>query len=131
MAFGSNEARQWLTQESADHRAALAALEAGNFPDDVAGRRIAALAARSSATEAGLIRDYLTTGMKLTVAAEEKLLGQPIPPTPELKADLKRLEILKGKMGCAAWTALEPLLPFSRNDLWEVKELAEDLHREA
>ena len=101
------------------------------MPRDAARTGGEAFADLSSPTEAGYIRDYLTTGMKLTVAAEEKLLGQVIPPTPELKADLKRLEILKGKMGCAAWTALEPLLPFSRNDLWEVKELAEDLHREA
>ena len=129
--FGSNEARGWLLEESANHRAALDALEAGRFPDDASGRRIATLAARVGGTEAGHIRDYLTISMGLIVAAEEKLLGKPVPPQAELDSAFERLDQSRQAMGRSGFAALEPLLPFSRNDLWEIKELREDLRKDA
>ncbi|MEO7505544.1 MAG: PrsW family glutamic-type intramembrane protease [Sphingomicrobium sp.] len=128
--FGSTEARGWLLEESADHRAALDALEAGRFPDTASGRRIAALADRVGGAQAERIRDYLTTAMRLTVAAEEKLLGKPVPPKDELEAAFTHLEQSREAIGRTGFSALEPLLPFSRNDLWEVKELREDLRKD-
>ncbi len=128
--FGSTEARGWLIEESANHRAALEALEAGRFPDDASGRRIAALADRAGGTEAQHIRDYVTTAMRLIVAAEEKLLGKPVPPKAELDSAFDRLDQLRRAMGRTAFATLEPMLPFSRNDLWEVKELREDLRKD-
>jgi RsiW-degrading membrane proteinase PrsW (M82 family) len=128
-AFGSSEARDWLVAESANHRAALEALQAGRFPDDASGTRIAALAARSGGAEADLIRAYLATAMKLTVVAEEKLLGKPVPPASELSADFERLDSTRKAIGRTGFAALEPLLPFSRNDQWELKELREDLRK--
>ena len=130
-AFGSKEAQGWLVEESRDHRAALEALQAGRFPDGESGRRIAGLAARLDQGGADRVRAYLTSAMRLTVAAEEKLLGQPIPPAKELLAELDAMASLKAAMGRTGWAALEPLLPFSRNDQWEVSELVEDLRREA
>jgi len=128
-AFGSSEARGWLIEESANHRAALEALEGGRFPDDASGRRIAALAHRVGGGEADRIRDYLTVAMRLVVAAEEKLLGKPVPPLAELKAEFDRLDKAKQAMGRTGFAALELLLPFSRNDLWELSELREDLRK--
>ena len=128
--FGSNEARGWLIEESANHRAALAALEGGAFPDDASGRKIAALAARAGGAQAAHIRDYLTVAMRLMVAAEEKLLGKPVPPAAELERDFAALESAKAAIGRSGFAALDPLLPFSRNDLWELKELREDLRKD-
>ena len=98
-AFGSKEAQGWLAEESRDHRAALEALQTGRFPDSESGRRIAALAARLDPADAERVRAYLTSAMRLTVAAEEKLLGQPIPPAPELLDELETMGSLKAAMG--------------------------------
>ena len=129
-AFGSNEAKTWLLDESADHKAALATLDAGDFPDDASGQRIAALAARSGPVAGERIHDYLATQMALVVAAEEKLLGNAVAPRAELAAQFDRLEQLRRDIGRTGFAALDPLLPFSRNDLWEMNELREDLRKD-
>ena len=129
-AFGSNEAKTWLLDESADHKAALNKLSAGVFPDDASGQRIAALAARSGPIQGERIRDYLATHMALVVIAEEKLLGQAAPPEAELAALFAKLDALPAAIGRTGFAALKPLLPFSRNDLWELNELREDLRKD-
>ena len=129
-AFGSNEAKTWLLDESADHKAALGQLSAGAFPDDASGQRIAALAARAGPVGGERIRDYLATHMALVVAAEEKLLGREVPPKPDLAALFERLDALPRAIGRTGFAALDPLLPFSRNDLWEMNELREDLRKD-
>jgi RsiW-degrading membrane proteinase PrsW (M82 family) len=127
--FGSGEARGWLIEESANHRAALQALEQGQLPDDASGHKIANLLRRSSTDEARHIRDYLVASMRLVVSAEEKLLGHPIPPRADLLATIDRMESARRAMGLSGFAALEPLLPYSRNDLWEISELREDLRK--
>ena len=42
-------------------------------------------------------------------------------------AAFDRLEALKHDLGTTAFAALKPLLPFSRNDYWEISELEERL----
>jgi len=129
--FGSREAESWLNEESAAHRAALAEIDGGGWPNTPSGRQLAALAAKGGSAHAGEVRDYLSTAMRLMVAAEEKLLGKPIPPADELRAGFERLETLERAMGRARFAALRPLLPFSRNDRWEMKELREDIEKGA
>ena len=43
----------------------------------------------------------------------------------ELRGDMRRLEQMRHDMGRTAYAALTPLLPFSRNDEWELSELRE------
>ena len=43
----------------------------------------------------------------------------------ELRGELARLRQLRHDMGLTGYAALEPLLPFSRNDRWELAELNE------
>ena len=129
-AFGSNEAKTWLLDESADHKAALAKFGDGGFPDDASGQRIATLAARSGPVQGGRIHDYVATHMALVVMAEEKLLGQAVPARPEIEALFAKLDALPAAIGRTGFAALKPLLPFSRNDLWEMNELREDLHKD-
>ena len=128
--FGTGEARQWLEAERADHRALLETLSAGRFPDDPGGRRIAALAERSGAKTGERIREYCELLTRLVLTSEETLLEQSAD-AGRVEADsaaaFERLAILKRELGRTTLAALNPLLPFSRNDYWELSELRERL----
>ena len=128
--FGAQEAEQWLSQESAVHRVALAAWRSGGYPDSESGRRIAALVARSDPATGKAIRDYCEQMTALVLAAETALHDQ--------ASDADKVEIdahttfeqakaTRQAMGRTTFAALKPLLPFSRNDYWEVSELKERL----
>jgi len=45
-------------------------------------------------------------------------------------ATFKRADALKRQLGPSTLAALTPLLPFSRNDYWELSELKERLARQ-
>jgi RsiW-degrading membrane proteinase PrsW (M82 family) len=128
--FGAVEAQQWLNEERAGTRTALEAWEAGRFPDDESGRKIAALVARSDETTAARIREYCQLLTWLLLQAEDTLHDQ-LSDTEKLhihgKAAFARLEVLKRELGKTHVTTLKALLPFSRNDYWEISELKERL----
>ena len=128
--FGSAEAQTWLLAERDTHRAHLETLRQGQFPDDASGRRLAALAGRSGTTTGERIREYCEVLTGLVVAAEDALARQ--------SSDQHRVEIdasdgfarlarLEHDLGRSTLSALKPLLPFSRNDYWELSELKERL----
>jgi hypothetical protein len=128
--MGSGEAQQWLKQESSAHRQMLKTLRSGAFPDDVHGRRIAALAARAGTGASDSIREYWEVLTSLVLTAEETLLEQSTADertVADARAAFDRLAVLKRALGPSLMTALKPLLPFSRNDYWEVSELEERL----
>ncbi|QIK95321.1 PrsW family intramembrane metalloprotease [Sphingomonas sp. HDW15A] len=130
--FGAQEAQHWLTEESAIHRQALEAWQSGGYPDDASGRRIAALVARSDAATGKMIRDYCENMTALVLAAELALHKQANEgERVEIDAGetIRKVEAAKQAMGRATFAALRPLLPFSRNDYWEVSELEERLTR--
>ncbi len=128
--YGAQEAQEWLAQESAEHRIALAAWRADGYPDDSSGRKIAAFAARSTPAVAQTIRSYCETLTALVLAAEIAL-HQQAERTDEVEVDaaaeFAKLEQLENALGRTSLGALRPLLPFSRNDYWEVSELRERL----
>lgn len=128
--FGTGEAQRWLAVERAAHRAMLDALRTGRFPDDPVGRRIAALAVRSGAQTGERIREYWEQLTRLVLASEEILLEQSADGE-RVEADIgggfERLAELKRELGRSTMAALNPLLPFSRNDYWELSELRERL----
>jgi RsiW-degrading membrane proteinase PrsW (M82 family) len=130
--FGASEAQQWLAVERETHRAQLEILRAGKFPDDASGRRVAALAARCDPRTAACIRDYCEALTALVLTAEDTLLKQSSD-SARLSVDsvaaFNRLDELKRQLGPSTLTALTPLLPFSRNDYWELSELKERLSR--
>lgn len=130
--FGAQEAQHWLAEESAAHRAALQAWQSGAFPDDESGRRIAALIARSDAKSGQLIREYCQHMTALVLAAETTLHAQSEEGERveiDARDTFKKVEAAKQAMGRTTFAALRPLLPFSRNDYWEVSELEERLSR--
>ncbi|MEO8547069.1 MAG: PrsW family glutamic-type intramembrane protease [Sphingomicrobium sp.] len=128
--FGSGEARQWLTVEREAHRALLETLNSGRFPDDPDGRRVAAFAARSGPKNGELIREYWELLTRLVLTSEEILLQQSAN-SERVEADsaaaFTRLAELKRTLGRSTMAALTPMLPFSRNDYWELSELRERL----
>ncbi|MBA3510386.1 MAG: PrsW family intramembrane metalloprotease [Sphingomonas sp.] len=129
--LGAREAQHWLESEREVHRAMLETLRAGGFPQDAAGRRIAALAARLGPDASRQMRDYWELQAWLVLKAEEILGGQPQDAEPCTAADIasqfERLAALKRKLGPTMLATLLPLLPFSRNDYWEIAQLKERL----
>jgi RsiW-degrading membrane proteinase PrsW (M82 family) len=132
--FGTGEAQRWLTVDRDAHRALLDTLSAGRFPDDPGGRRIAALAARFGGETGELIREYWEVLTRLVLMSEETLLQQSADAArveADTAAAFTRLAELKRKLGRSSMAALKPLMPFSRNDYWELSELGQRLKGKA
>jgi RsiW-degrading membrane proteinase PrsW (M82 family) len=129
LRFGESETQQWLAEESEGHRRWLDEWRAGGFPADHRGQRIAALAARSTKVEADLIRCYCMLKTELVLTAEEELLDRDRKLEDDerevLRENFDRLSRLQREIGRTGFAALRPLLPFSRNDEWELAELKE------
>ena len=128
--FGAVEAQKWLNEERAETRAALEAWEAGKFPDDESGRKIGALIKRSDEKTAARMREYCQVLTWLVLQAEDTLHDQ-VEDTEKLhihgRTAFERLEVLKRELGKTNVATLKALLPFSRNDYWEISELKERL----
>jgi hypothetical protein len=129
--FGAAEAQQWLTAECAAHQAQLEALRAGRWPDSPAGRKVAALAERSSAEQAARIRRYWELEAWLVAEAEETMIeeaaGDAEFDASRVAAAFAELAQLKRSLGPAVHAELKRSLPFSRNDQWEMSELRQRL----
>jgi hypothetical protein len=134
LRFGEGEAKGWLAEESAAHAAALTEWQAGGFPKDASGQRIEALARRSAGSQAERIHAYCALKTELVLAAERELQDKDRLVPPEDRYRLRRqfaeLEALRRAMGRTGFAALAPLLPFSRNDEWELSELEEVVGRD-
>jgi len=131
--FGTAEAQRWLAAESADHRAQLEALRAGEWPGGRAGKRIAALAERLDSESVKRIRRYWEIEAWLVAEAEETMMeeaaGDATFDPSQMRAALAERDGLKQALGHSTFAALRALLPFSRNDLWELNELKQRLGR--
>ena len=129
--FGQAEAARWLDQEVVGHRARLAALDAGEWPEN--GSRVATLAERLGGESAVSIRTYYRTLAWLVVEAEETMIeegsGDVEVDSAKVRTAFAELERAKAAMGRSTFAALKPLLPFSRNDLWEVSELRQRVRK--
>jgi RsiW-degrading membrane proteinase PrsW (M82 family) len=134
LRFGEGEAQNWLAEECTIHETMLAAWKSGRFPDDTSGRRIAALARRVSGQEAERIRAYCMLKTELVLAAERELQDGDRHIAPEqrqrLRGQFAQLEAMRQSMSRTGFAALRPLLPFSRNDEWELSELRELIGRD-
>ena len=125
--FGTAEAHKWLAADSSQHRAQLDALRSGKWPDSRAGTRIAALAERLGPATADNIRRYWEVQAWLVLEAEQAMLdeagGDAVLDRDEIAAAFDELASIGHALGRGRMAALKPLLPFSRNDYWEVREL--------
>jgi len=125
--FGTAEAQHWLEEEYKAHKAQLAALRSGHWPDSPSGRRIAALAERLGPGSEVRIKRYWELQAWLVVEAEETLMeeaaGDAEFDSEEVRSAFAEMDGLRRALGKSSFAALKALLPFSRNDYWEVSEL--------
>jgi RsiW-degrading membrane proteinase PrsW (M82 family) len=125
--FGTAEAESWLKAECAAHHVQLEALRSGQWPDGPAGGKIAALAERLGPEAAKRIRRYWELQAWLVVQAEEVMMeeaeGDATFDHEQIRAALAEQAGLRQALGRSTFTAMKALLPFSRNDDWEVSEL--------
>ena len=131
--FGTAEAERWLTAEREMHKAQLDILREGRWPDSPSGQKIAALARRLDAQSAQRIRRYWELQAYLVVEAEDTMLeeaaGDAVFDAAQIRAAFAELAGLRQALGRSTFAALQALLPFSRNDLWEVSELRQRVDR--
>jgi hypothetical protein len=131
--IGSHEAHGWLVVDMAEHRAALDALRSGRWPDGPAGQKIAALAGRLDDEGAKRVRRYWELQTWLVAEAEETMLEEAAGDAEfnpaQVRAAFAEIDGLKRALGRSTLAALQALLPFSRNDQWEVAELRQRLNR--
>jgi RsiW-degrading membrane proteinase PrsW (M82 family) len=129
--FGTTEAERWLTVELAEHKRQLETLRSGQWPDSVSGRKIAALAGRLGPEGARRIRRYWELQAWLIAQAEETLMeeaeGDVQVDGDQVRAAFAELAGLRRALGRSTFAALKSLLPFSRNDYWELNELKQRL----
>jgi len=131
LSLGAAEAQRWLTAECAEHRAQVETLRAGRWPDGPAGRKIAALAGRLDDESAKRVRRYWELQAWLVAEAEDTMMeeaaGDAEFDPAQVRAALAELDGLRKALGRSTFAAMQALLPFSRNDLWEVSELKQRL----
>jgi RsiW-degrading membrane proteinase PrsW (M82 family) len=131
--LGTAEAQRWLASESAEHRAQVEALRARRWPDGPAGEKIAALAGRLDPEAAKRVRRYWELQAWLVAEAEDAMMeegaGDASFDASRVRAALAEIDGLKRALGRSTFSALKSLLPFSRNDYWEVAELRQRLGR--
>lgn len=129
--LGTAEAQRWLAAECAEHRAQVEALRAGRWPDGPAGRKIAALSARLDPESVKRIRRYWELQAWLVAEAEETMMeeagGDAEFDASAVRSAFAELDSLKRALGRSTFAALQMLLPFSRNDQWELSELRQRL----
>lgn len=129
--FGEAEAERWLVVERAEHQKQLKTLRSGEWPDSPAGQKIAALAGRLGPEATKRIRRYWELQAWLVAEAEETMIEQAAGhaefDSGEIRAVFAELAGLKRSLGKSTHTAVKALLPFSRNDYWEVSELHQRL----
>ncbi|HSR00374.1 MAG TPA: PrsW family glutamic-type intramembrane protease [Sphingomicrobium sp.] len=131
--FGTAEAERWLVAEHAEHKAQLEVLRSGKWPDSPSGQKIAALADRVGPQATQRMRRYWELQAWLVAEAEETMIEQAEGRVEfdegEIHAVFEELAGLKRALGKSTFAAFNALLPFSRNDYWEVSELKERLGR--
>jgi RsiW-degrading membrane proteinase PrsW (M82 family) len=131
--FGTAEAQRWLAAECAEHKAQLEALRAGLWPDGPSGEKIAALAERLDSESVKRVRRYWELQAWLVAEAEETMMeeaaGNAKFDASTVRAAIAELDGLRKALGRSTFAALQALLPFSRNDQWEVSELRQRLGR--
>jgi RsiW-degrading membrane proteinase PrsW (M82 family) len=134
-SFGTSEAEKWLATESAEHQLQLEALRAGRWPEGPSGKKIAALAQRVDGETAKRLRRYWELQAWLVHEAEETMLeeaaGDAKFDPAQIRAAFAELKGLRKALGRSTFTALKALLPFSRNDYWEVSELRQRISRDS
>ena len=132
--FGTTEAQGWLKSEKKQHLSEYALLHAGEWPATPAGQRVAAFARSLQPPLDAHVRRYWEVLAWLVVQAEEALLEESegdVEFDPQaVAAGFAELRTLQDALGRDIFGALKRMLPFSRNDYWELGELKQRIDRQ-
>ena len=132
--FGTTEAQGWLESEKKQHLSEYRALHEGGWPATPAGDRVAAFARSLQPPFDGQVRRYWEVLAWLVVQAEETLLeeaeGEVEFDPKAIEGAFAELQDLQEELGGDIFGALKRMLPFSRNDFWELRELKQRIQRE-
>ena len=132
--FGTTEAQGWLASEKKQHLSEYQALHAGSWPDTAAGKRVAAFAGSLQQPFDAQVQRYWEVLAWLVVQAEETLIEEAegdveLDPA-AVEAAFAELKTIQDSLGRDIFGALKRMLPFSRNDYWELHELRQRIARE-
>lgn len=130
-SVGETYANRWLAQDEAAHLRLLDEMNTGAFAASAEGKAIGALADRLG-PDADVLHEYVRIHVELVVRAEANLLAleahEAAALDTQIRAAFERLHALETSLGRAVILAVRQHLRFSRNDLWELHELEEDIH---
>jgi protease PrsW len=106
----------------------LQMMSTGAFSSTPAGRYLRSLENTFTPEVLGDMLSYLQLSAELSARAKGDLLrremGFPVPPDPELPAQLREFRWLESQLGRAGKLALAPLTGQSRRDVWELEQLS-------
>ena len=132
--FGTTEAQTWLESEKKQHLIEYQTLHGGGWPATKSGDRVAAFSRSLLPPFDEQVRRYWEVLAWLVVQAEETLLEEAegdVEFDPDaIEAGFAELKDLQEKLGGDIFGALKRMLPFSRNDYWELRELKQRISRE-
>ncbi|RVQ68825.1 PrsW family intramembrane metalloprotease [Croceicoccus ponticola] len=133
--YGAREASHFLDVEREEHIADQAALEAGQWPDSECGSRLREyVASRPDADTFGAqVIAYWRALGELVLSAESRMVERANGHRTDPQADADRAQFavvagIERDMNHPSLRTVKRLLPFSRNDLWAIGELREQLH---
>src|SRR4029079_561449 len=129
--FGTSEAQQWLEKEYAGHKSLLETLRSGKWGDVPNAARLQQIGRRLGPDGEQKVRRYFLLLCGLVVEAEETMIeqaaGKVVMDKEEIASGFAELDALDRSFGRLTAQAIRRLLPFSRNDYWEVSELRQRL----
>jgi RsiW-degrading membrane proteinase PrsW (M82 family) len=130
-SFGTSEAQQWLEKEYAGHKALLETLRSEKWGEVPNAGRLEDLGRRLGPDGEQKVRRYFLLLCGLVVEAEETMIeqaaGKVVMDKDQVERDFAELDALDRSFGRLTGQSVRRLLPFSRNDYWEVSELRQRL----
>jgi len=123
----------WLQKDSETHQKILDDLDSGAFIESKRGTAIKKVVDQSLTATLEDVEAYIKLKMKLVLRAEELILASQEEEDFDVGDEeldmFEELAGLEGRIGILTLMALEPHLGFSRNDLWELSRLQQQVDK--
>jgi protease PrsW len=127
LSKGGVTAHDWLEHDHEGHARMLADIRGGRFTETEEGRALTAMAKRFPPRIANEVAAWIELQLTLVLRAEEVLLaherGERLEVGEAERVAFHRLDALGRDIGHAARHAMQPHLPFTRSDLYELHML--------
>jgi len=124
-----NSLRKWMGDKLDKDMELLHMISTGRFLETNAGRYLCALRDSLPPHIVGDMLCLLQVSLQLSVRAKGEMIlreaGFPVVADPAIDAQFRELKFLEKSIGIAGRRALDPLLPLSSRDLWEMHRLSE------